>query len=85
MKISWLIGTGDEIGRVERQELPAVLANELDGVEHEVDFFLIEKEGQIEAREAGLEQLGLGRVVVDRQVVLIDRVVADEYVLIGVE
>lgn len=85
MKISGFVGTADEIDSVERQKLPAVLAHKLDCVEHEFDLFLLEKERQVEASEAGLEQLGLGRVAVDRQIVLVDLIVANENLLVRVE
>lgn len=85
MEIPWLISATNKIGRIERQKLPTVLANKLNGIEHKIDFLLLEEEREIESGESRLEKLGLGGVVRNRQVVLVYGVVFDENLLVGIE
>ena len=53
--------------RVKGQEAPSVLADELDGVQNEIDLLVVHKEGQIETREAGTQDLSSWCFVIDAQ------------------
>jgi len=52
-----------QVENVKRQKLPAVLANELDRRQDEVDLGVFNEKGYVDAREAGAQDLCFGRVV----------------------